>query len=194
MSKYLLETREEEQKPSLFDAILRTIREWLVSLAVALVLVLIMRTFLCTVIRVEGTSMVETLQHGDRIYVSVLTARIYGYERGDVVICHYPERNENFVKRIIALPGDTVEVADGVLYINGEVTEEPYLSEERTVNFRKGWYDFGPMEIPEGEYFVMGDHRDDSNDSRSVGTISQDELVGIARCVIWPLSRLGGVQ
>lgn len=192
--KKLLEMREEPKKPRLSANAKKEIREWITSLIVALVAVLIIRAFLFTIIRVDGYSMLDTLHNGDRLYVSVLTPRLNGYERGDIVICHYPNRRENFVKRIIALPGDTVEVRGGALYINGQLTEEPYLSEERTQKFHGGLYDFKPVELSEDQYFVMGDHRDDSNDSRRVGPITGSMLVGEARCILWPLNRIGGVE
>ena len=189
----LLEFREEEKKPLLTDKARKEIREWVVSLAVALVVVLLIRTFLFTIISVDGPSMSDTLLDGDRLMVTVLDMKLNGPERFDVIICKYPERNDQYVKRVVGLPGETLEVREGVLYIDGEAVEEPFLSGERTVRFDKASNNFGPIEIPENRYFVMGDNRDNSNDSRSVGFITGDMIIGKVRHIIWPLSRIGSV-
>lgn len=189
----LLEFREEEKKPLLSDKAKKEIREWVVSLITAVVVVMLIRSFLFTIISVDGPSMSDTLLDGDRLYVSVLDMRMNGPDRFDVIICKYPGRSDQYVKRVVGLPGETIEVKEGVLYVNGTIVEEPFLSEERTVRFNKASNNFGPIVIPEGEYFVMGDNRDNSNDSRSVGTITEDMVIGKVRQVIWPLSRFGSV-
>ena len=194
--KKILEFREEEKpekKPFFTDKVKKEIREWIVSLAVAVVIVLIIRSFLFTIIRVDGPSMSDTLLDGDKLMVTVLDMKLNGPERFDVVICRYPERKDQYVKRVIGLPGDTLEVKSGVLYINGEAIEEPFLSDSRTVRFDKASNSFGPIVVPEGEYFVMGDNRDNSNDSRNVGMITEDMVIGKVRHIIWPLSRFGSV-
>lgn len=192
----ILEMRKEEQakKPFLSDKAKKEIREWVISLASAIVIVLLVSNFLVSVIRVDGGSMLDTLQDGDRLLVNVLDMRMNGPERYEVVIVHYPERKENFVKRVIGMPGDTLEVKGGVLYINGEAVEEEYLSADRTAHFHSASSNFGPIEIPEDKYFVMGDHRDYSNDSRQVGLIDRDMFVGQATYVFWPFSRFGAVN
>ena len=192
----LLEMREEEKvkKPIFTDKVKKEIREWIISLATAIIAVAIIRAFLFTIIRVDGPSMMETLHDGDRLYVNVLDMKMNGPDRFDVVILHYPERKENFVKRVIGLPGDVLEVKEGVLYINGEAVEEEFLSSERTVRFGKSANNIAPITVPEGQYFVMGDNRDNSNDSRSVGFIDEDMFVGKVRYIIWPFSRIGEVS
>ena len=194
--KKLLEFREEEKgekKPLLSDKAKKEIREWIVSLAVAVVVVLIIRSFLFTIIRVDGPSMSDTLLDGDKLMVTVLDMKLNGPDRFDVIICRYPERKDQYVKRVVGLPGDTLEVKEGALYINGALIEEPFLSDARTVRFDKASNSFGPIVIPAGEYFVMGDNRDNSNDSRAVGMISEDMVIGKVRHIIWPLSRFGSV-
>ena len=189
----LLEMREDEKKPLLSDKAKKEIREWVVSLAVAIVAVLLIRSFLFTIIRVDGPSMSDTLLDGDRLFVTVLDMKLNGPDRFDVVICKYPGKKDQYVKRVIGLPGETLSVREGVLYINGEAVEEPFLSDERTERFDRAVCSFGPIEIPEGSYFVMGDNRDNSNDSRAVGFISGDMVIGKVRQILLPFGRFGSV-
>lgn len=191
--KKLLEMREEEKKPFWTPERKKDAREWVVSIVTALLAVLIIRSFLFTIIRVDGTSMTDTLQNNDRLFVTVLDMKLHGPDRFDVVITHYDDTRKEYVKRVIGLPGDTLEVKSGVLYVNGEAYEEPFLSPDRIVNYSLPQYDFGPIEVPEGSYFVMGDNRDNSRDSRRVGFLTEDKIVGKVRYIIWPLGRIGSV-
>ena len=191
--KKLLEMREEEKKPFWTTERKKDAREWVVSIVTALLAVLIIRSFFFTIIRVDGTSMTDTLQNNDRLFVTVLDMKLHGPDRFDVVITHYDDTRKEYVKRVIGLPGDTLEVKSGVLYVNGEAYEEPFLSPDRIVNYSLPQYDFGPIEVPEGSYFVMGDNRDNSRDSRRVGFLSEDKIVGKVRYIIWPLNRIGSV-
>ena len=171
----------------------KEIREWIVSLATALIVVFIIRTFLFTIIRVDGPSMSDTLLNGDRLYVDVLNMRLDGPDRFDVVILHYPNRTENFVKRVIGLPGDTIEVKEGALIVNGVEYGEPYLTRERVTSFSRAANNF-TVTLGEDEYFVMGDNRDNSNDSRRIGVIRRSMFVGKVKRIIWPLSRWDYVE
>ena len=191
--KKLLEMREEEKKPFWTPERKKDAREWVVSIVTALLAVLIIRSFFFTIIRVDGTSMTDTLQNNDRLFVTVRDMKLHGPDRFDVVITHYDDTRKEYVKRVIGLPGDTLEVKSGVLYVNGEAYEEPFLSPDRIVNYSLPQYDFGPIEVPEGSYFVMGDNRDNSRDSRRVGFLSEDKIVGKVRYIIWPLNRIGSV-
>ncbi len=160
---------------------------WVVSLAVALAAALLIRAFLFTLITVKGDSMLDTLQTGDRLYVSVLSAGIGGYDRGDVVICVYPGRTDYCVKRLIALPGDTVRIDRGQTYVNGEPVAEDYLT-------RRASYSYPEITLGEGEYFVLGDNRPVSHDSHSGDVGPVTKLVGKARAVFWPVSRWRGLN
>ena len=156
--------------------------EWVVTLAVALVVAVVVRTFIFEPVRVDGNSMYPTLKHGEIMIVSKLDYTFGGDpERFDVVICHYPNRGKtNFVKRVVGLPGDTVEIRDGYLIVNGVIYAEKFLH-ERPVD------DFGPVTVPEGQYFVMGDNRNNSNDSRrsEVGMLERDYIMGKVSAVLW---------
>ena len=160
---------------------------WIRELAGAVIIVLILKTFFFEIITVDGGSMLETLQNGDKLYVSILSARIQGYERGDIVICYFPGRDDRCVKRIVALPGDTVKVTSGTVYVNGEALEEEYVEHE-------AGYHYPEITLEEGEYFVLGDNRPISHDSHShdVGPVSRIE--GKVRFVLWPFDRFGAAE
>lgn len=160
---------------------------WIRELAMAVIIVLVIRTFLFEIITVEGGSMLETLKSGDRLYVSLLTPRFEGYERGDVVICYYPGREDRCVKRIIGMPGDTVKIVQGEVYVNGELIEEDYITHEADYNYPE-------ITLAEDEYFVLGDNRPISHDSHShdVGPVTRIE--GKVRFVLWPFDRIGAVE
>ncbi len=175
--------KKEKKKKTVGQEIL----SWLGSLAIAFVCALLIRTFLFTLITVDGSSMQETLQTGDKLYVSVLSARIQGYERGDVVICHYPGRKDYIVKRLIGLPGDTVMVEHGQVYVNGEAVEEDYVTHHNS-------YNYAEITLGEGEYFVLGDNRAVSHDSHSADVGPVTKIVGKVRAIFWPLNRIGGVE
>ena len=182
-----MEETSRKDKPSGKKKMLNEILSWLGSLVMALVIVMLLRTLVFTLIRVDGASMKNTLLSDDRVYVSVLTPRIAGYERGDIVICTYPGEDHQCVKRILGLPGETVEIKDGVTYVDGVAREEEYVD-------HAAWADYGPYTVPEGKVFVMGDNRADSRDSRNVGALDEDMIVGKVRCIWWPLDRIGLVD
>ena len=179
---------EEPQKKKKSTGWKKELREWVVSIAVALVAFVIIRSFLFTMIRVDGQSMIETLQHGDRLFVTVLDVKLGSVENEDVIICNYPGEGSTYlVKRVIAQPGETVEIKDGVTYVDGIAREEEYVDHEP-------WTYYGPYTVPEGKVFVMGDNRADSRDSRNVGALDDDMIVGKVRCIWWPLNRIGLVD
>lgn len=158
-----------------------TILSWLGALVLALAIALLIRTFLFTMISVKGKSMQETLQSGDRLYVSILSARLEGYDHGDVVICHYPGRSDLCIKRVIALPGETVSAQNGVIYVNGVALEEDYVSPQHVAH-----YNYPEITLDEGEYFLLGDNRAISHDSHSADVGPVTDIVGKARAILWP--------
>ena len=186
-AKPVITMREDDPKEKFSEAVKREVREWVVAFAFALIAFFLIRTFLFTVISVEGKSMDTTLHDGERLIVTVLDMRLSGPQHGDVVICHYPDRKENFVKRVIGLPGDVVTMENGMTYVNAEPIDEPYVADPDLGSY-------GPYEVPEGEYFVMGDNRNASNDSRRVGYIDRDMFVGKVKFVMWPPTAIRAVH
>lgn len=174
-----------KSKPKKKKTIREEIKEWVTTLALALVVAMAVRGFVCEPVRVEGSSMWATLFHNEIMLVSKLDYLFGGQpERFDVVICQYPNRGStHFVKRIVGLPGDTVEIVGGYLFVNGTFYEEPYLVHRAE--------SFGPYTVPEGHYFVMGDNRTNSRDSRSaeVGPLSSDMILGKVRYVMYPFKQ-----
>ena len=151
--------RGQKEKPK--KTLKREIFEWVVTIAAAVLIAFVIRTFLFEPVRVDGGSMLETLQDGEIMFVTKYDYLTRDPERFDVVICHYPNRGStNFVKRVVGLPGDTVEIRGGYLYVNGECYEEDYIE-------HRPYADFAAYTVPEGYYFVMGDNRANSHDSRA---------------------------
>ncbi len=168
--------------------------EWLKALAVGVVIVLVVRIFLFSNYVVEGVSMQPTLQDGNKLVINKIGYQIGDFDRFDVIVFHANE-SEDYVKRVIGLPGDEISYEDDQLYINGEYYEEPYLEEFRTEEGRLTG-DFtleeltGESEVPEGQLFVLGDNRQESLDSRIFGFIDQDSVVGKVNLRYWPLNEL----
>lgn len=165
--------------------------DWAKALVVAAVLVIIIRVFLFSPYIVDGPSMKPNFHTGERIIVNKILYDIREPKRGEVVVFH-SGYNGDYIKRVIALPGETVEVRGDEVLINGERVAEPYIQAEvdaaaaagESYNKDKG---FPAQTVPEGHVFVMGDNRSNSHDSRSIGFIPYDEIVGRADVVIWPL-------
>ena len=159
----------------------REIFAWVKVLAAALILALIIRQFVFVLVWVEGSSMEPTLMNQERIIVTRYDYIFGSPQRQDIVICHFPdgEDKDNYVKRIIGLPGERIKIDDGVVYINGEALEEPYDVYEKI-------QDMEEIVIPEDMYFVMGDNRFNSRDSRVVGLIERSRIQGHVRYVFYP--------
>ncbi len=130
-------------------------------------------------IRVDGDSMVPTLANGEYIIISRLSYRFGTPQRGDIIVFHPPlSPQEEYIKRIIGLPGDEVRIEQGQIYINGQHLSESYIHQQ--------WVSNGSWRVPAGQVFVLGDNRNNSQDSRSWGTVSMDAVVGKAILVYWP--------
>lgn len=186
----------------------KEVKEWIVALAVALLVVLVIQSFLFRIIRVDGHSMDTTLADGERLFVTVADVKFGDVERNSVVICHYPNRGWTyFVKRCVGLPGDTVYRENGVTHVvyeeNGETVDEALDERYALYNPFGSVDDYEPYVLGEDEYFVVGDNRYNSHDSRDwkdsnsegdVGPISKKMIVGRVRNVIWPLGNIRTVE
>ncbi|WP_369802860.1 signal peptidase I [Sporosarcina sp. P20a] len=176
--------------------------EWIKALLIAFGLAAIIRIFLFTPIVVDGISMMPTLEHGDRMIVNKIGYTIGEPHRFDIVVFHAPEQKD-YIKRVIGLPGDTVEYKDDVLYVNDEAYEEPYLDQYKSeVQDGTLTEDFTLQDVPqidaqtvpEDHIFVMGDNRRKSKDSRHIGAVSIDEVIGSTSVVFWPIKDFGLVK
>ncbi len=145
--------------------------------------------FLYQPFKVEGTSMYPELDDEERIIVNKLVYRIADIHRGDVVIFRFPrDTRKSFIKRVIALPGETIEVRHGITYVDGRMLPEPYIPDM----FRSD-ESMDPRVVPPDNYFVMGDHRTTSNDSRAWGPVPRRYIYGEAVLRCWPLSKFGRI-
>jgi signal peptidase I len=160
---------------------------WLRDLLVAATASVLIIIFLYQPVRVEGTSMLPRLEDSDRVFVNKLVYRISSIERGDVVVFHYPRNPEqSYIKRVIALPGDRLRIDRGVVWLNGKTLMEPYVPDEYQDS-----ESMGEIVVPEDSYFVMGDHRCISWDSRKFGPVERSFIYGKAVFVYWPTRDAG---
>ncbi len=176
--------------------IVKEIMEWVKSLAIAGILAFVIHTFLFALVIVDGSSMEPTLYNSERLILNKISYNFNEPQRGDIIVFH-ANKSDDYIKRVIGLPGETVEVKDDELYINGELIPEPYLNSEKERFHSIGSVltkDFGPIKVQEGHLFVMGDNRNNSTDSRMIGTISIDEAIGRTNIIIWPLNKIGKVE
>jgi len=164
-------------------------REILESLVIAILLAVVIRLFILEPFYIPSGSMEPTLKEFDRIIVSKVNYHFQEPKRGDVVVFKYPlDPKRNFVKRLIAAGGETVAIRNSRLYINGQPVSEDYLPQGLR------FADFGPKEVPEGSYFMLGDNRNNSDDSRVWGFLPKDLIVGKAILIYWPPGRAGVVR
>jgi len=154
-------------------------------LSLAVILAIIMRIFLCEPYYIPSGSMSPVLQPGDKVLVNKLVYRLEPPKRGDIVVFRFPlNEKKDYIKRIIALPGETIEGKDNKILINGQDLKEDYLK----MDIEHG--DFGPEQMGTEEYFVLGDNRNDSEDSRFWGSLDGEKIRGKAMLIYWPIRRL----
>ena len=161
-------------------------RDLVVSVAIAIVIIL----FLYQPVKVEGTSMMPSLVDQERIFINKFIYRfgLGNIERGDMVVFWFPgDQSKSYIKRVIGLPGDTVVIEAGTVHVNGEPLFEPYVPEE----FHDRHTRQAPLKIPPDQYFVLGDHRSSSNDSRNWGPVHRRYIYGKAVFVYWPPEKIG---
>ena len=165
------------------------LRSWTRDLAVALGLALVIIVFLYQPVKVEGTSMAPLLSDQERIFINKFVYRFEPIGRGDVIVFWYPlDRSKSFIKRVIGLPGETIELRGGRLYVDGKARPEVYIPS----SYLDG-SSYGPVSVPKDEYFVMGDHRDSSNDSRVFGSVPRSYIYGKAVFAYWPVDHFGSL-
>ncbi|MGN1401589.1 MAG: signal peptidase I [Bacillus sp. (in: firmicutes)] len=172
----------------------REVWSWVKAILLAVALVVICRTYIFTVVNVKGVSMEPTFETKDRLAVSKLS----GIDRLDVIVFHAPYEESHYVKRVIGLPGDDIEVKNETLYINGQEVEEPYVNRMSESQIVTGDFTLseltGETEVPAGKLFVMGDNRRNSNDSRAFGFIDEESVMGEVKLRFFPFNKFGLVN
>jgi signal peptidase I len=168
---------------------------WVRDLAFSVVIAVVLIVFIYQPVKVEGTSMEPGLADNERIFINKFTYKLNlgDIRRGDTVVFWYPaDTTKSYIKRVIALPGDRIRIQHGQVYINGSPLVEDYVAER----FRDPgtWAEGREVPVPPGHYFVLGDHRNSSSDSRSWGWVPRDNIYGKAVFVYWPLDKMGRVE
>lgn len=175
-------------EPSAGRQALTALKEVLETIIPAIVIALLINLFLAQATRVYGQSMEPNLHTDQRLVVEKVSYNFHAPRRDDIVVLKVREDSEELlIKRVIGLPGETIRISNGVVYINGEPFNEPYLASPT-----RG--DYGPIEVPPLHVFVLGDNRNASNDSRSFGPIPLDNIIGRAWLSYWPLEQIGIVE
>ncbi len=178
------------ERPNAAHSLRQDIRVWTRDLLIAIGLALVIIVFLYQPVKVEGTSMAPLLSDQERIFINKFVYRFEPIHRGDVVVFWYPlDRTKSFIKRVIGLPGETVEIRRGIVYVNGLPITEPYVPPQY-----EDLNDFGPVRVPMDDYFVMGDHRISSNDSRMFGPVASRYIYGRAVFAYWPVDHFGSIS
>ena len=165
-------------------------RGWLRDLVLSVGVSAFIIFFLYQPVRVEGTSMLPNLEDQDRLFINKMAFRVGDIQRGDVVVFLYPRnQTKSYIKRVIGLPGDRVRIDHGRVVLNGQTLKEPYVP-SRFADDRSQ----PESTIPKGEYFVMGDHRSISSDSREFGPVDRNLIYGKAAFVYWPIDQAGVIH
>lgn len=168
--------------------------EWIKSILLAIVIAVIIKTFIFNTTYVLGNSMYPTLHERDRLFANKISLYFSGPERGEIVVLKAPDtNNKDYIKRVIGVGGDTVSIIDGKVYLNGEILEEDYIEEDAYTHV----YNENYWEVPKGYIFVLGDNRDEgaSKDSRYFGCVSIDTIKGITGFRYFPFnSRFGKIK
>src|SRR3954454_8538219 len=168
---------------------------WFRDLVFSVLIAVVLIVFIYQPVKVEGTSMMPTLTDQERIFINKFTYRfgLGSIERGDTVVFWYPQdTSKSYIKRVIGIPGDRVRVEGGQVYVNGSALSEGYVPpENRDFN---SWRDGREQTVPDSRYFVMGDHRNQSSDSRMWGYVPRENIYGKAVFVYWPLAKMGRVR
>lgn len=176
----------------------KELKEWIIAIAIALVLILLIYNFVAKSYTVRGDSMFPTLKDGEKVIVNVIGFKMGGLDKGNVIVFH-ADKKSDYVKRVIGTPGDSVEYKHDVLYVNGKKVKEPYLDYNEkhksydeitgTLQVKNLPNSDGTNKIPKGKLLVLGDNREVSKDSRSFGLIKEDQVVGKVSLRYWPLTK-----
>ncbi|MGE5228240.1 MAG: signal peptidase I [Deltaproteobacteria bacterium] len=183
---------------------MKRVLEYVAVVAAAVLVALAVQAWVVKPYRIPSGSMLDTLRPGDRVLVNRMVYHLREPERGDVIVFHYPQDPDVvFIKRVVGVPGDLLEARDGRLYVNGRRAAEPYVHRtggrlDPTLaqaaiagsTMHDPWSLAKPYRVPAGNYFVMGDNRTDSDDSRDWGTVPRAAIVGEGLATYWPVSRL----
>ncbi|HEX3435161.1 MAG TPA: signal peptidase I [Pseudacidobacterium sp.] len=162
------------------------VRDFIISVMASFFII----TFLYQPVKVEGTSMQPELRDQDRLFVNKFAYNFEHISRGDVVVFYYPrDPSKSYIKRVIGLPGDDILIREGRVFVNGNVVDEPYVP-QKFQDVRS----MGEIVVPPNEYFVMGDHRSISSDSRDFGPVPRKMIYGKAAFVYWPADNMGVVR
>jgi len=165
-------------------------RVWARDLAIATAIAAFIILFLYQPVKVEGNSMLPGLEDQERIFINKFVYRVGKIERGDIVVFHYPrDPSKSYIKRVIGVPGDQVRIERGHVYRNGEMIEEWYIPAEYADQ-----RNFAEVLVPPGAYYVLGDYRQMSNDSREFGPVQERHIYGKAVFVYWPFSKMGALE
>jgi len=166
------------------------VHSWLRDLVVSMAISAFIIVFLYQPVRVEGTSMLPMLEDQDRLFINKIAYRVGDIHQGDVVVFQYPrDRTKSYIKRVIGLPGDDIRIEHGRVYVNGAQLKEPYVPDRFTDDKSQP-----EMVLAPNKYFVMGDHRSISSDSRDFGPVDRELIYGKAAFVYWPMEQVGVVR
>ncbi len=167
-----------------------TVHSWLRDLTISVIVSAFIIVFLYQPVRVEGTSMLPVLEDQDRLFINKIAYRVGEIHQGDVVVFLYPhDHSKSYIKRVIALPGDAVRIDRGRVFVNGKRLSERYVPAMYTDDRSQP-----EMTVPDHQYFVMGDHRSISSDSRDFGPVERELIYGKAAFVYWPMDQVGVVR
>lgn len=191
-----LSSRNQRYKKRQQQHFFSEVWSWIWSFAVSIVILAGLYFFVGKPFTVSGSSMYPTLHDGDRMVMT----KLGDIHRFDVVVLQAPDENKEYIKRVIGMPGDRLDMHNGRLYINDQEVQQPFINQEDLGSSKTVFLDdftlqslTGETTVPEGKYFVMGDNRGVSRDSRIIGFIDRDAIDGKAVFTVWPLNRIGGL-
>jgi signal peptidase I len=189
-SRELGSVNNEVEYPQPHSGLVGEFRGWIKDILLAIIISFVMVVFLYQPVKVEGTSMQPELLDQERIFVNKFVYNFETIHRGDIVVFWYPkDPSKSFIKRVVGVPGDVVQIKEGQVYINGQLLHEQYVP--------TGYQDldsYAPMRVKDGHYYVLGDHRNASNDSRSWGLVPRKYIYGKAVFRYWPVEKAGFLE